>query len=86
MEHEDRPSSYPYKTLYIDDLCVDEAVRGRHVGKDLYEHVKDFAKKQGYYNITLHAWECNPAAVGFYEHIGLKVQQYTMEERVCYYS
>lgn len=25
MEYEDRPSSYPYKTLYIDDLCVDEA-------------------------------------------------------------
>ena len=29
---------------------------------------------------TLHAWECNPAAVGFYKHLGLDVQSYTMEE------
>ncbi len=27
------------KTLYIDDICVDEASRGQHVGKDLYNAV-----------------------------------------------
>ena len=25
------------KTLYIDDLCVDENLRGKHIGKKLYE-------------------------------------------------
>ena len=25
------------KTLYIDDICVDENARGRHIGKALYE-------------------------------------------------
>ena len=25
------------KTLYIDDLCVDENIRGRHVGSRLYD-------------------------------------------------
>ena len=25
------------KTLYIDDLCVDEELRGQHIGKQLYE-------------------------------------------------
>ena len=25
------------KTLYIDDLCVDETLRGQHVGKQLYD-------------------------------------------------
>ena len=25
------------KTLYIDDLCVDENLRGKHIGKELYE-------------------------------------------------
>ena len=24
------------KTLYIDDICVDEKARGQHVGKALY--------------------------------------------------
>ena len=27
----------PNKTLYIDDLCVDETLRGQHIGRTLYE-------------------------------------------------
>lgn len=78
--HEEGPATYAYKTLYIDDLCVDEKSRGKHIGKALYDYTKNFAKKNGYYNVTLHAWECNSAAVGFYNHLGMKIQQYTMEE------
>lgn len=78
--HEETPATYAYKTLYIDDLCIDEKSRGNHVGKTMYEFVKNFAKENGYYNVTLHAWECNPNAVGFYSHLGMKIQQYTMEE------
>lgn len=73
-------NAYAYKTLFIDDLCIDENARGKHVGKEMYEYVKAFAKENGYYNITLHAWECNPKAVGFYEHLGMKIQQYSFEE------
>ena len=67
------------KTLYIDDLCVDEAARGAHIGKALYEYVIDYAKKQGYYNVTLNVWADNVNAVKFYEKIGLKVQKIGME-------
>ena len=67
------------KTLYIDDLCVDEAARGAHIGKVLYEYVIDYAKKQGYYNVTLNVWADNINAVKFYEKIGLKVQKIGME-------
>ena len=35
------------KTLYIDDICVDETVRGKHIGKALYEFVRDYAKSIG---------------------------------------
>ena len=34
------------KTLYIDDLCVDEDKRGMHIGKALYDYVVEFAKKE----------------------------------------
>ena len=40
------------KTLYIDDLCVDENCRGQHIGSVLYEAVKKFAKEQGCYNVS----------------------------------
>lgn len=80
IDREDRPSTYKYKTLYIDDLCIDESERGKHIGKELYTYTKNFAKENGYYNVTLHAWACNPKAVGFYQHLGMEIQQYTMEE------
>lgn len=67
------------KTLYIDDLCVDEKIRGQHIGQALYEHVLGFAKEQGCYNVTLNVWSCNEAAMRFYESCGLKPQKIGME-------
>jgi len=67
------------KTLYIDDICVDEKARGKHVGKALYEFVCGYAKSIGCYNITLNVWEGNDAALGFYRNMGMKVQKTGME-------
>ena len=44
------------KTLYIDDLCVDERSRGHHVGSTLYRYVLDFARQSGCHNVTLNVW------------------------------
>lgn len=67
------------RTLYIDDICVDENARGKHVGTALYEYVLDFAKNNDFYNITLNVWECNPTALEFYKKMGLVPQKYGME-------
>lgn len=67
------------KTLYIDDLCVDEDKRGKHIGKQIYEYVLDFAKGQGCYNVTLNVWSCNESAMKFYESCGLVPQKIGME-------
>lgn len=67
------------RTLYIDDICVDEASRGKGVGKKLYEHVMDYARDNGFYNVTLNVWDCNPNAYRFYEKMGFKVQKTGME-------
>ena len=61
QEHKDDNVLTDIKTLYIDDLCVDENCRGQHIGSVLYEAVKKFAKEQGCYNVTLNVWEFNPA-------------------------
>ncbi|MDE7030892.1 MAG: GNAT family N-acetyltransferase [Lachnospiraceae bacterium] len=68
------------RTLYIDDLCVDEQVRGQHIGKSLYGHVLQFAKEQGCYNVTLNVWACNEGARQFYERCGLVPQKIGMEK------
>lgn len=66
-------------TLYIDDLCVDAAMRGKGFGKFLYDHAVEYARMNGYYNLTLNVWACNPAAMRFYEKCGLSVQKVGME-------
>ena len=67
------------RTLYIDDICVDSAARGKHVGKTLYDHVIAYAKEQNFYNVTLNVWSCNTSAMKFYESMGLVPQKVGME-------
>lgn len=67
------------KTLYIDDLCVDENMRGKHIGKQLYEAAVKLAKESGCYNLTLNVWSCNQSAMNFYISQGLVPQKVGME-------
>ena len=67
------------KTLYIDDLCVDEKVRGRGIGKQLFEFVKAYARENGCHNLTLNVWEGNDSSIRFYESLGFKPYKYGME-------
>lgn len=76
----DDPVLTDVRTLYIDDICVDEAHRGQGVGKALFDHVIAYAKELDFYNVTLNVWECNPGAYGFYESMGLKPQKTGMEK------
>lgn len=80
IQHVDDNILTDIKTLYIDDLCVDEEIRGQHVGKQLYEYVLAFAKEQGCYNVTLNVWELNQGAKKFYEACGLVPQKIGMEK------
>lgn len=67
------------RTLYIDDLCVDENCRGQHIGARLYEYVLNFARESGCYNVTLNVWSLNKSAMAFYKKMGLKPQKIGME-------
>ena len=70
----------PDKSLYIDDICVDESYRRHGVGKKLYEHVVQFAKEEKCFNITLNVWAKNLSAQAFYESMGMTVQKVCMEK------
>ena len=67
------------KTLYIDDICVDETCRGQKVGTALFEYVKKFAEDEDCYNVTLNVWSFNESAKKFYEKCGLVPQKVGME-------
>ena len=79
QQHIDNSVLTDIKTLYIDDLCVDENLRGKHIGKELYEAAVRFARDNGCYNLTLNVWSCNQSAMRFYEAQGLVPQKVGME-------
>lgn len=79
QQHTDNSILTDIKTLYIDDLCVDEGLRGKHIGRELYEAAVELARDSGCYNLTLNVWSCNPSALRFYEKLGLIPQKIGME-------
>ena len=80
MQHAGSQLMAEHDTLYIDDICVDEAARGRGVGRALYEHILAFARQRGCYNVTLNVWSCNPGAMRFYEKLGMTPYKVGMEK------
>ena len=80
IEHPSDHVLTPIKTLYIDDFCVDEHLRGHGVGEALYDHACYVARKNGCYNLTLNVWSCNKDAMEFYEKCGLVPQKVGMEK------
>lgn len=78
-DHSESNNLTPIKTLYIDDLCVNEKCRGNHVGQTIFRHVVEYAKANGFYNVTLNVWSCNPGAMKFYESMGMKPFKVGME-------
>ena len=69
----------PFKSLFIDDLCVDQNVRGPHIGETLIEYVKEEAKKMGCYEVTLNVWAGNTLAEKFYEKMGFQTKERQLE-------
>ena len=80
QEHKGERLMEDCRTLYVDDICVDEEKRGGHIGQSLYRYAEDYARQKGCHNITLNVWECNPGARAFYEAMGMGVQKTGMEK------
>ena len=68
-----------FKSLFIDDLCVDQEARGQHIGESLFEYVKSEAKQLGCYEVTLNVWAGNISAEKFYEKMGMRTKERQME-------
>ena len=64
---------------FIDTFCVKEKYRKRGIGKFLFQHIISFAKKEGVNTLQLVVWEFNKGAIKFYEALGMKKRNISME-------
>ena len=72
MKQEDKP-------IYVAVNEEDVQARGQHIGESLFEYVKQQAKEQGCYEVTLNVWAGNTSAEHFYEKMGMKTKERQME-------
>ena len=68
-----------FKSLFINDPCIEEGARGQGVGKALYEFAIGYARENGCYDVTLNVWEGNNSARAFYEKMGMFPKATQME-------
>ena len=82
QEQPETHTLYARKTLYIDDLCVDERARRQKIGQTLFEHVKAVAEANGFDAVTLNVWHLNSDAEAFYRALGMQPLKTTMEMKL----
>ena len=70
------------KTIYIDDLCVDETQRRKGIGESLYHFVLEEAARLDCNAVTLNVWCLNEGAMKFYEKCGMEPLKIVMEKRL----
>ena len=69
----------PRREFFLDDLCVDEALRGGGIGEALFKYVSEFARARGCDELTLNVWAGNDGARRFYEKMGMRPKETLME-------
>jgi len=68
--------------LWIEELVVDETIRGKGRGKILFCEVKKFAKDKNCDSVELNCWNFNEQAIAFYEKCGMNIQRNIMEIKI----
>ena len=58
------------KYVMIEDIYVEERLRGQGIGRLLMRKAREEARACGAESIELNVWACNEAALGFYEKEG----------------
>lgn len=70
------------KTVYIDDVFVEESFRRRGIAKMLAEKVISEAKSFGAERVDLTVWEFNKNAREFYEALGFTTMRRVLEKKI----
>jgi ribosomal protein S18 acetylase RimI-like enzyme len=81
-EYKDNHLYFDHKVLEINDMCVDEKVRGRGIGRQFVDRAKQYAKEVEATRLELMVWSFNRDVRQFYEHLGFSERISRMEMHV----
>ena len=70
-----RYSTWKGKAIYLEDLVVKEAKRGKGYGKLLLDAIVDKAKKENCKQVRWQVLDWNEPAIGFYKSLGATIDE-----------
>lgn len=68
-----RFSTWKGRTIHLEDLIVNNEMRGTGIGSALYQQVLKYAKSQGVKRVEWVVLDWNEGAIKFYERSGAKI-------------
>ncbi|WP_419870285.1 GNAT family N-acetyltransferase [Chryseobacterium sp. CT-SW4] len=63
----DRYSTWKGKRLYLEDLVVTESMRGKQIGKKLFDATLEYGKQNQYRGMVFQVLDWNEPAINFYK-------------------
>ena len=82
MKSSDGVGRVPRKVMLIDQICVDEALRGHGFGTQMMEEIRILARAFGCTDLQLGVYPQNDAAVSFYQKCGFMIRSIDMQRKV----
>lgn len=76
------PGTAAHKLMRLDSICVDEAIRGHGIGKNMMTDVRALAKAFGCDGLILGVHPENDDAIGFYQKCGFTIRTINMEMKL----
>ena len=70
------------RVMVLDQLCVEETLRGHGLGTAMMEDIRALAKAFGCTDMQLGVYPQNDAAVSFYQKCGFMIQNINMQRKV----
>jgi len=78
----DWPGVVKRKVMLVDEICVEESLRGNGIGKAMMEDVHALAKAFRCTDLQLGVYPQNDAAVAFYQKCGFTIRSIDMQRKV----
>lgn len=76
------PVLVPRKVGYIDDFCVDDRLRGKGIGRELFAEAQRRCEAAGMDRMELMVWDFNQAAMRFYEGMEMNEKYRVLEKKL----
>ena len=78
----DWPGVVKRKVMLVDEICVEESLRGHGIGKAMMEDIHALARAFRCSDLQLKVYPQNDDAVGFYQKCGFQIQNIGMQKKV----